>query len=202
MRIRNTQGFTLIEVLTALSVFSLVAVAIYSVFSTGIAAREKGESASSLCQDARIALDRMSKELRNTAGVSLYRFVGSPDMISFPTLEERRGHLEICYVTYYLETKEGNGSKTLRRTEETPVEGKSEPRDIASSVAEVKLTYRYKAADTGSYEWCDSWDSSLQASYPLDVRISLTLTEHDGHQIPFTKTVHIPIDSSFRESQL
>ena len=66
MKTKNVRGFTLMELLVALSIFSVVVLAIYSTFSVGMTARERGEKASDLYQEARMILDRMATEIRNT----------------------------------------------------------------------------------------------------------------------------------------
>lgn len=202
MRTKNIRGFTLIELLVALSIFSVVVVAIYSTFSVGIKAREKGEKASDLYQEARIILDRMATEMRNMVKYSSYKFIGTPQLVSFPTLQEKKDYLEICYVTYYLETNGKDHSKTLKRREEAPTCGIDETRDISSLAAEINFDYGYRFAEERAYQWSDSWDSSVEEAHLGAIKIRLTLVQDEGQKVSFTKTVHIPTNDIFDEGQL
>ena len=201
MKIKNLRGFTLIELLVAVSIFSVVVLAIYSTFSVGITARERGEKASDLYQEARMILDRMATEMRNTAKYSSYGFFGKPQSVSFPTLLNKRDHLEICYVTYHLETSRKDHPKILKRTQRAPFGGTDQTTDMSSSAAEIGFSYGYRSAKERSYQWSDSWDSDLEESCPLVVRISLTLAQDTGQEVSFTKTVHLPIYDVLEESE-
>ena len=59
------KALTLIEILIALTIFSIIAVSLYSTFSSGILAWKKSEDVNRLYREARWALDKMAAELRN-----------------------------------------------------------------------------------------------------------------------------------------
>lgn len=202
MKTKNISGFTLIETLVALSIFSVVVLAIYSTFSVGITARNRGEEISDLYQKARIILDRMAIEMRNTVKYSSCKFIGTSESVSFPTLLKKGDHSEICHVAYYLETNEEDHTKVLKRREETPVGGTDDTTDISPSVAEMNFNYGYRLANERSYQWSDSWDSSMEETYPQAIKIRLTLGQDDRQKEFFIKTVHIPISGAFDEGQL
>lgn len=67
--IKKGRGFTLIEVLVAVFLFSIISAAIFSVLSTGRKSFDSEESQIGVQQAARNGLDSMIKELRQ-AGVS------------------------------------------------------------------------------------------------------------------------------------
>ena len=58
-------GFTLIELLIAVSIFSVVAVALYSSFNAGIRVWRRAEENMELHQAVRLAFEGLAKELRN-----------------------------------------------------------------------------------------------------------------------------------------
>ena len=86
----KNKGFTLIELLIALTIFAVIALGIYSTFSTGLNVWRRDKDANRLQQEARWALDKISKELRNAV---IYNygpdypeasaFLGEGDKISF-----------------------------------------------------------------------------------------------------------------------
>jgi len=107
----NDLAFTLIEVLLGLSIFFIVSVTAYSVFSAGIRLNRKVERQEQLLRETRWALELLSKEIENMV---FYDFsnsyedktslMGSKDKISFimPTQNGLR------VVKYYLVSLESD----------------------------------------------------------------------------------------------
>lgn len=60
----SKRGVTLVELLVAVALLSLIMVAFYTIFKGGTKAYETGETRVELIQNARIALDRISSEIR------------------------------------------------------------------------------------------------------------------------------------------
>ncbi|MCG2677232.1 prepilin-type N-terminal cleavage/methylation domain-containing protein [bacterium] len=58
------RGFTLVELLVAVALLSLIMVAFFTIFKGGTAAWKKGDIRTELVQNGRIALDRMASEIR------------------------------------------------------------------------------------------------------------------------------------------
>ncbi|MFA5088204.1 MAG: prepilin-type N-terminal cleavage/methylation domain-containing protein [Candidatus Omnitrophota bacterium] len=58
-------GFSLIEILLGLALFSIVALILYNVFFGGIKVNRKSESASQMYREARWAFDRITSDLEN-----------------------------------------------------------------------------------------------------------------------------------------
>jgi len=67
--IKNTKGFTLLEITIVVFLFSIISAAIFSVLATGRNSMSAGESQVGVQQACRNGLDSMIKELRQ-AGVS------------------------------------------------------------------------------------------------------------------------------------
>ena len=63
MKKRN--GFTLIELMIVIAIFSLLILSIYSAFRTGLLSHEKIDAATNLYQKARLSLGLIETELRN-----------------------------------------------------------------------------------------------------------------------------------------
>ncbi len=114
-RLRRLQcrGFTFIELIIALTIFSIIGLAIYSTFSSGLNIWRRGEDVSRLQQEGRWALDRIAKELRNAviynygpAYPDAVLFLGEKDKMSFLSLvyNSSASQSEIKKITYYLET--------------------------------------------------------------------------------------------------
>ena len=58
------RAFTLVEVLIAITIFSLVVIAIFSLYLSGVGFYRRGTTRSELLQNGRVILERMSREIR------------------------------------------------------------------------------------------------------------------------------------------
>src|SRR2546428_367323 len=94
-------GFTLIELLVSLTIFSIIAVAVYSAFAGGVGAWRRAQEFSSTYQTARLVLDDMAHELKNAVTLS------GPDLIG-----EKQG---LPFLTDKVGAREGDGILELVR---------------------------------------------------------------------------------------
>ena len=198
------EGFTLIELLVAITVFSIVAVALYATMRTGIDAWRRGDEASSLYQEARLALATMAQELGNVnttfgEGIEI-PFQGESGRLCFPALVNTAGpgapaQLEVGKVTYYLDWNEGS----LKRGQSTYVQGLQEAEEpseeIASSVMDLGFEYYYERVEDKEIqsEWRDLWEVEEDTlNIPRGVRVILTIqSPRSTGGTNFTRTVWI-----------
>lgn len=189
------EGFTLIELLVAITIFSVVAVALYSTMSTGINAWRKGEDSGNLYQEAMLAVGTMAKELRNintTFGEGIeIPFQGEADRLSFPALVNTASpggpiQLELGKVTYYLDREQSS----LMRRQETYIQSLKETEqpseEFASSVTALGFEYYYEKVENGKVgsEWRSSWETEKDGpAIPRGVRISLILAGGRGPEL-------------------
>jgi len=194
------KGFTLIELIIAMLIFSIIAVAIYSTFSTGLIAWRKGEESSRSYQDARLILNRMALELRNAFFYSNIKFVGKANELYFATFLPFSSlpgidQLQLYRVAYHLDN-----NHSLQYQEESLPEvfqGKEEKaQEFASSVQELSFAYGYEYFREGKKEpqfiWKDEWID--KKAVPSLVRITLILEGNSGtpEGITFVRTVYLP----------
>lgn len=111
-------AFTLLELLIAAAIFSVILVSIYSAFQTGILAYRKADSASEIYQAARIALNRLESDLKNSFAYKTdnFQFEGRDNTMAFFTLSDTykdgKEAIAVCRVKYEWD----EASKTLKRT--------------------------------------------------------------------------------------
>ncbi|MFA5059227.1 MAG: prepilin-type N-terminal cleavage/methylation domain-containing protein [Candidatus Omnitrophota bacterium] len=80
-RLFKKRSFTLIEMLLALSIFAIVALSLYSVFSSGIRLNKRSNDVNAIYREMRWSLGRIAEDLEN---VVFYDFSGSyPDKTAF-----------------------------------------------------------------------------------------------------------------------
>jgi len=186
-------GFTLVEVLVAISLLTIVLTSIYGIFSAVSSAKERLDSDSTDYQLARVLFDRLGRELRSYHPVAQLSFKGrgSADTLSSlefttravsPLAGEETG---IALVRYWLEPDPQSDQNTgvLLRSE-TPLLGavKSETEvrvlRLADGIAEMDLRFY------NSGQWFDSWDGQGGA-LPELVEISLRLESEPGQETLF-----------------
>jgi len=100
--LRIGAGFTLIEVLISVTVGVMILIIVYASFIAGQKLYHRGILNAELSQNGRIALDRMSRELRQTGQLTT---VLSPTPLDPPQTEIafEDGHIDtIQYIRYYL----------------------------------------------------------------------------------------------------
>lgn len=192
--LKYTRGWTLIELLIAVLIFSIIILTVFSSFHTGILSYNKIDSAFSLYQTARTILNRMESELRNTLVYAQddSRFNGSSQHLTFFAVldsfakEENKFYSDIYRIEYKSEStpvtrgclkglnalKEGQGDAAVSA-------------ELSSSLKGISFAYASPITEIteNPYEWQDIWpetsEADQQKSLPLAVKITVSLIEKD-----------------------
>ncbi len=182
---KEGRGFTLMETLIALSVFSFLLASFYLSFRTGLDAWTKARKEMVGYQDLRIGWNLMLKELRSaacptSAGEKVFTGEnrGERDIVTFFTRSRPLGEGSlpdfgaVC-VTYSYEQDPKSESGFLCRKEKRylgeSLIGKEAVVNLITNVE--KFDVRYRAGDV----WTDSW--SGKSRLPDEVALALTLRE-------------------------
>jgi len=199
---RPNAGFTFIELIIAITIFSIIAVSVYSVFRAGMKLWMKTNPLIQANQADRFFFDTISKDLKNaimyydSTNKDNVNFAGEPKKMSFMTLMEvsaKEGaivYLELAKVTYYFDA----ATKTVKRTVATKVEGFDEAyakgTDILTNCDREKIGFQYcykdsfgASEETYSYDWEDTWSEELKLKIPRGVKVKVG---------SYTKTIFIP----------
>jgi len=107
-KMNKSKAFTLIEVLTAMTIGILIIMAVYEVYNISYKSYKKNFASAELTQNARVALERMSRDLRQTTEI-LTNLPEDPGAGTPPSeIKFQDGHNfwptsgQIQYITYYL----------------------------------------------------------------------------------------------------
>jgi type II secretion system protein J len=187
------RGFTFLELLIAVTIFSIVAVAIYSSFNVGIRAWGKTEGSYKIRQEARHSLDTMGRELRcavkltlkDPAGAEIDSFEGSSAKISFwrPTKEG------VSKVTYLFD-KEARALYYISQPYKEALAGAEGVKSLlASGVSDLKVKYAYLDGD--DVVWQDGWKDK-DHGIPMGVKAALSYDTDNGQTVEFDDTVFVP----------
>lgn len=184
------RAFTLVEILIAIGIFSMVLAAIYSTWTAILRSSKVGLEAAAAVQRARIAGRTIEETLSSVqsfaANRNYYAFVsenGSEAMLSFvsrlsPSFPRsgKFAGLDVRRVTFSVEQgKDGSRQLVLRQTPllmETDKDEVNYPLVIAKNVKEFKSEFW----DTRVQDWIDEWRQTNQI--PALVRVTLKLADN------------------------
>jgi general secretion pathway protein J len=184
---RHSQiGFTLIEVLLALTIFALMGTILYGAFSLGHSAVEKSQKSFEKNQRLR-AVDellgsyiRSAFPYRSTPQSAPLLFIGEPTELTFvSSFSLAMGGRGMAKVRLYWEGDEKGGG-TLRLEEETPVrvqeeegheghEGLRNGMVIREGVKEFRISYLDPQSE--EEKWEERWDVGERNGLPRAVRL-------------------------------
>jgi general secretion pathway protein J len=197
----RSRGFTLVELLVAIVILSLISVLIYSAFSSMKRSREGLERVEDRYREGRLAMARMTRELQS-AFISLHApintallvektaFVGTSgtpaDRIDFDSFANRRvdrnSHIsDQCELSYFgSPNPDDSGVTDLARRVSTTLD--LDPRKggrvevLATDIDLFDLQYLDPLTGT----WLETWDTTQSvtgqpARLPVQVRIVLVL---------------------------
>ena len=189
----QSKGFTLIEVLLALTILALIMTLIYSSFSTASQSVERAEKVRDATDLARTLIARMSNDIANascSADPKVVVFYGKKDEVEaegeklrydsiyLTTLTNRRirdsKETEMWEVGYYFEERPDTRKRVLMRREKRELnkDALSFDFEITDRVEDMKLRYFSGSA------WKDEWGGgTLCAPLPKAVEISLRLDD-------------------------
>lgn len=198
---RRTKGFTLLEVLVALAVTSIILGTVYAIVSSISSAKQDLENDAEGFQQARVLFSRMAREIRSAyfiAGRTDTLFRGGLDdnqhyflelttTVTAPTLPLASG---ISRVRYELQDDPdlAPGLLLLVRQEQSLLPG-GEAGEMESRLTSGVHAFRLRFFD-GS-QWQDQWDTAQSNSLPQMIELYLEI-EIDGKIMPFSTTVAIP----------
>jgi general secretion pathway protein J len=170
---KDKKGFTLMELLIAVTILALIAVIIGGSLRLGIRAWERGEDEISASQGLRVTCDRMSQRIKSVYpyqiqkdGKKLTAFRGDSESVWFVISSLTRSEKNMKWVSYSFKDGDltiGEGIMPDKKFLEK-VSEKGEALDVGISL----LKFEYFSTKTT--EWKDSWD--LQEQLPSAMRIT------------------------------
>jgi general secretion pathway protein J len=220
---KRPRGFTLLELLVAISILAMVSVLIYGAFSAMRRTKEGLERIQDRYREGRIAMQRVTREL-SSAYLTLHlpldqslivvntAFIGTrgnpADRVDFNafanTRRDRNAHesdqAEISY--YGSSNPDAGGTDLVRRVSTRPDHEPGKGGRVEVLATDIDL-FELEYLDPQTGLWTETWDSTQTVGQPnrlpYQVRITLVLnsgrkTESGGRgRIRLMSTIQLPI---------
>ena len=192
------RGFTLLELLVATVIFSLVLTATYALFDSARTLSDRAEARAAVLQEARTVLDTLKGDLQ---GVSEGDFVGScsgtddaPDArlefttVNHPTFRSTLPESDRTKTSYFISDMRLVRRKQTRMTAVNTSMQESEGLEtIGPNVLYVKFRYYHESL------WMESWDSRDFLELPTAVEVTLYMRVGEEEREKFTEKIYLPI---------
>lgn len=180
---KRRHSFTLIELLVVSSILTVVMLAVYSSFASGMKLWRNSQQLGRSTFRVVTGLEKICAALRQAVDFSLIGFNGSATEVSFPAIEAE----EIVRVSFVLDPE----TKSLKAKEEyfrDIRDGKNifKSRVIIPQIDNAQFAYFYFDGPAQRYLWSSDWKSA--EGIPLAVKV--LIKSKDDEKVA---TVFIPI---------
>jgi general secretion pathway protein J len=203
------RGFTLLEVMIAVAVLSLIGALTWQSFDGAYALKQRVETAEERDQSVRGALDRIVREVSMTFLSEHYdhkRFRERPTffklkdgrreaVLTVTSFAHQRLHVDAkesdqAIFEYRLE-RDDSGRSSLFRRVKAQIDEEPERGGEKAVLAENVLRFSVQAWDPKDREWRDEWDSNSPqrtggALIPPRVRVAITVNDEQGTERTWT----------------
>jgi hypothetical protein len=190
-----------VEVLVAVSIFSVLIVTVYASFMNGISARRKGDNIVTLAETAQNVVGRLSTELASCLAYSHASFSGRSEEIAFITLKApaKGGDTQICRITYYTHGGSGTPLRSLHRACE-PLGCPCLEGDLSGPcIRHLEMSYAFGGQGAEEIEWYECWIGTGDKPLPLAVRIRLVLESGD-ETLEVERVMPVPVSAALEGS--
>lgn len=202
----RSKGFTLVEVLVAISIFTIAITSIYGVFTSISATKDRLDLNSEAYHQARVILDRIGREIHgvyvhNNDDASILRGgLNERGEVFFELSTTAISSLNINGVGFVsvryelIEDRESEDGRYVILRTERPLLGSNSREDfpamrMATGIKNFRIRY------FSEQNWQSQWNEELQG-FPDMLEILLTTYDKSGEEIPFLTAFKFPVVGS------
>lgn len=187
---KNEKGFTLIEVLVAVTLLAIIAFLVWQAMGSSIASKERFEKRDRAFRSASLALDRISRDLQMAVLFSNVEFLGvseageqrtksvfvgenngDQDKIAFNSVSHVRylkdtKESDLAEVGYFLEPEEEkeeggvSGLFALKKREQSPPDAEPDQGGTVMTLLEGVKELNFRYYDRRKTEFGEEWDTT------------------------------------------
>jgi type II secretion system protein J len=198
------KAFTLVEIMVAVAVFSIIIAAIYSTWILVLRSSKVGQEAAAQVQRQRIAIrtieDSLSCIQSFQASMQYYSFIvqnGDQPVLSFtsrlPDIFPRNGRFQgfnLRRLTFTIEPGADNEKNLVLRQNPILMDMDSDEQSYPLVLARNVKDFVVECWDTNAMDWAEEWDDTN--SIPTMVRVTLTLGDKLSAGIPLIREIAVP----------
>jgi prepilin-type N-terminal cleavage/methylation domain-containing protein len=199
---KSQAGFTLLEMLIAITLVALMAVSLWAVFRISIRSWSRGTEFIDANQRHRSILDMMQKQIASAFGIfkqanpelgspSTLYFSGTGNSLRFASLNSLRFQESpgLTLVIYEV-AQDDNGNLSLveketrylgQVSEDEAAASQSRPTLIFENLSSCIFKYFDAGEDEASSEWVDEWDGEQMGRLPKAISISMISRDPNGN---------------------
>ena len=187
----NSSGFTLLELILAITISGLILVVLASSMMLGWRSEEKASEREELSEQIRIITQRLTWLIRGAypflkatpEGRTLY-FGGTEDTLGFVTTSVTKGtdlinSPGLKWVKFYLENDRLMVREKLFYEKDIFEDEGGKTYTIGDDIYELKFEYLDRDNKEGEEQWVDEWDPKDKDYLPALVKVQLKLTYKD-----------------------
>ncbi len=210
----DPKGFTLVEILVAVTILSIILTIIYGSFAASTKSISTCRERSDIYQIARLSLDRMAEDISCAflpevldLGDIKFGFTGEDgetegmprdvlNFISTSNLQFGKGlkGTGLCEIGYYMETDPETDELLLIRREDDSIDDETDKGGFARELADRIKCLDFKYYD-GEGEESEEWYSDDRNSLPRMVKIILTMEDENEQMLDFSTRVYLEMSS-------
>jgi len=206
--LRRSLGFTLLELLLALSILSIILAVVAGALRVTVRAWEKGEHVLSVQQRSRTILDQVRRQLGSTVVLfggreeePLVAFSGGPRQVEFTSslALASKANAAAFHVTYVVEPGPDGRMRLLLYEDavepgdylsDRPLAHGSEPRVLAGDLEDLFFEYLGEGGEGPDLQWAPTWEPRAPADSPRAVRVTFT-SAPGAYPVRVIATVHL-----------
>ncbi|MET0402986.1 MAG: prepilin-type N-terminal cleavage/methylation domain-containing protein [Cystobacter sp.] len=213
------RGFTLLEIMIAVSITALMGAMVSMAFQTGFNAKEVVETEADHYRMLRAAMNRMSREISSAYVSDRYdatrfrdqndrptNFIGESDSLTFSTFAHQRLYTDAkesdqAVVEYSIQTsteRGANGRTDLVRRENPNVGDSMERGGSTDVLFEGAKKVEFAYWDSQRKEWEDEWDTrrtEKKSILPTRVRITVVAKDENGKEVRYTTQTRVMLNT-------
>jgi general secretion pathway protein J len=216
---RSARGFTLMEVMIAISITALMGAMVTMAFQTSFRAKEVVETEADHYRMLRVAMTRMAREISSAFVSDRYdgrryrdqndrpsNFVGKRDRLLFTTFAHQRLYIDSkesdqAIVEYFVQTsteRNAGGRQDLMRRLNPNVEGRMERGGTTDVLFEGVKRVEFAYWNPDRRDWDDEWDTrrmDQKEKLPTRVRITLVALDENGKEARYTTQTRVMLNT-------
>jgi len=184
---REQRGFTLVEVVIALTIMATLLVVLFAGLRVGLAAWQRGDERSQALERARSVNQVVTRTLAGTypyqaaaTGREPARllFEGEPERVAFATTVPplpSADPVAFTAVTLTLTTGAGGGLAVTQKVlpNEKPFDKDLRPMFVDGAVTRIRFRYLKEAKG----EWTEHWDAAVEKALPVSIEVTLSIVQ-------------------------